>query len=85
MGIGALGPIPEMVASFGLGFAVRVDAGRNPWPGSVGDFSWVGSTGSYFQDDPKEKLVAVLMVEDPGQTAALRRQMRMMVYQAMID
>ena len=85
MALGALGPIPEMGTSFGLGFAVRVDAGRNPWPGSVGDFSWVGSTGSYFQDDPKEKLVAVLMVEDPGQTAALRRQMRVMVYQAMID
>ena len=86
MGIGALGPIPEMVASFGLGFAVRVDAGRNPWPGSVGDFSWAGSTGTYFWVDPKEKLVAVLMVQDLGQRRAdLWRQMRMMVYQAMID
>ncbi len=29
-------------------------------PGSAGDFSWVGITGTYFWVDPKEKLVAVL-------------------------
>ena len=85
MGIGAIGPVPEMGTSFGLGFAIRVDAGRNPWPESVGDFSWVGSTGTYFWVDPKEKLVAVLMVQDRRQATTLWRQTRTMVYQAMIE
>lgn len=61
MAIGPFGPVPEMGTSFGLGFAVRVDPGRNPLPGSVGDFSWGGITGTLFWVDPQAKLVAVLM------------------------
>ena len=84
MALGAFGPTPEMGTSFGLGFAVRVDAGRNPVPGSVGDFSWAGITGTFFWVDPKEKLVAVLMVQAPqGLNGVIWRQTRTMVYQAM--
>jgi CubicO group peptidase (beta-lactamase class C family) len=80
MGLGAFGPTPEMGTSFGLGFAVRVDAGRNPEPGSVGDFSWAGVTGTFFWVDPKEKLVAVLMVQSPqAQNSFIWRQTRTMV------
>src|SRR5438477_429081 len=53
MSLGAFGPVPEMGTSFGLGFAVRVDAGRNPLPGSPGDFSWGGITGTLFWVDPQ--------------------------------
>jgi CubicO group peptidase (beta-lactamase class C family) len=75
-----------MGTSFGLGFAVRVDAGRNPEPGSVGDFSWGGITGTLFWVDPKEKLVAVLMVQSPqGVNGLIWRQTRTMVYQALIN
>ena len=84
--LGNFGPVPEMGTSFGLGFAVRVDAGRNPVPGSVGDFSWAGITGTFFWVDPKEKLVAVLMVQAPQpMTTIIWRQARTMVYQAMIN
>jgi CubicO group peptidase (beta-lactamase class C family) len=87
MSLGApLGPLPEMGTSFGLGFAVRVDAGRSPLPGSVGDFSWSGINGTYFWVDPKEKLVAVLMVQSQrGSNGMLWRQARTMVYQAMTN
>jgi len=86
MAIGPFGPVPEMGTSFGLGFAVRVDAGRNPLPGSVGDYSWGGITGTLFWVDPQTKLVAVLM----DQTSQLNlnlvwRQARVMVYQAMTN
>ncbi len=86
MALGAFGPVPEMGTSFGLGFAVRVDPGRNPVPGSVGDFSWGGITGTLFWVDPKEKLVAVLMAQS-AQAAnnVVWRQTRTMVYQAMIN
>ena len=84
LSLGTIGPVPEMGTSFGLGFAVRVDAGRNPMPGSAGDFSWVGITGTYFWVDPKEKLVAVLMVQSPrGLNGEIWRQTRTMVYQAL--
>jgi len=86
LSLASIGPVPEMGTSFGLGFAVRTDAGRNPMPGSIGDFSWVGITGTYFWVDPKEKLVAVLMVQAPrGLNGEIWRQTRTMVYQAMID
>lgn len=86
LGIGPFGPVPEMGTSFGLGFAIRVDPGRNPMPGSVGDFSWGGITGTLFWVDPQTKLVAVLM----DQTSQLNlnlvwRQARVMVYQAMTN
>jgi len=84
--IGSFGPVPEMGTSFGLGFAVRVDAGRNPMPGSVGDFSWGGITGTLFWVDPQTKLVAVLMAQSPQTMLnVIWRQTRTMVYQAMTN
>ncbi len=82
--LGPFGPVPEMGTSFGLGFGVRVDAGRNPLPGSIGDFSWAGITGPMFWVDPHEKLVAVLMAQAPrAMLDVIWRQARTMVYQAM--
>ena len=78
-------PSPEMGQSFGLGFAVRTDAGRNPVSGSVGDYFWAGAAGTYFWIDPKEKLFAILMVQMPFvQAGYLRRALREMVYGALI-
>ncbi len=86
MALGSFGPTPEMGTSFGLGFAIRVDPGRNPVPGSVGDFSWAGITGTFFWVDPKEKLAAVLMVQAPqGLNGFIWRQTRTMVYQALVN
>jgi CubicO group peptidase (beta-lactamase class C family) len=84
--LGPFGPLPEMGTSFGLGFAIRVDAGRNPMPGSVGDFSWGGITGTLFWVDPQTKLVAVLMAQTPqANLNVIWYQTREMVYQAMTN
>ena len=86
MALGSFGPTPEMGTSFGLGFAIRVDPGRNPMPGSVGDFSWGGITGTLFWVDPQTKLVAVLMAQTPRTNLnVIWRQTRTMVYQAMTN
>jgi CubicO group peptidase (beta-lactamase class C family) len=86
MMIDSFGPTPEMGTSFGLGFAVRTEPGRNPVPGSVGDFSWAGIMGTYFWVDPKEKLVAVLMTQIPQATNVLYwRQTRTLVYQTLTN
>src|SRR5579864_4497251 len=82
----AFGPTPEMGTSFGLGFAVRTDPGRNPVPGSVGDFSWAGITGTYFWVDPRENLVAVLMIQSSRSVnVPYWRQTRTLVYQALTN
>lgn len=86
LALGPFGPVPEMGTSFGLGFAVRMDAGRNPMPGSIGDFSWGGITGTLFWVDPQTKLVAVLMAQAPQtQLNVIWRQTRTMVYQALTN
>jgi len=81
----AFGPTEEMGTSFGLGFAVRTDAGRNPVPGSVGDFSWSGITGTFFWVDPKEKMTVVVMAQlNQAQNVPHYRRMRTLVYQALV-
>ena len=80
----ALAPSAEMGQGFGLGFAVRTDTGRNPLPGSIGDYYWGGAQGTYFWIDPKEKLYVVFMMQSPAARLSYRFLLRQMVYQAMI-
>jgi CubicO group peptidase (beta-lactamase class C family) len=67
---------------FGLGFAVRTDAGIAPFPGSVGQFFWSGIAGTFFWIDPKEDLFAVFMSQGPGQRDYTRTLVRDLVYAA---
>jgi CubicO group peptidase (beta-lactamase class C family) len=80
---GALAPVPEMGYGFGLGFAVRNEPGRSPVPGSVGEYFWGGVTGTYFWIDPREQLIAVLMLAAPDQRLHYRYLMRQLVYAAL--
>jgi CubicO group peptidase (beta-lactamase class C family) len=82
---GALAPMPELGIGFGLGFAVRTRAGLNPLPGSVGDFSWGGVTGTYFWIDPQQQLIAILLMQAPAQRLHYRYLMRTLVYQAIVQ
>jgi CubicO group peptidase (beta-lactamase class C family) len=81
--LGVTAPFPEFGQGMGLGVGVRVDPGRNPNPGSVGDFSWGGLSGTYFWVDPVERLVAVLMLQAPAVRVRYRSLLRQMVYQAL--
>jgi CubicO group peptidase (beta-lactamase class C family) len=67
---------------FGLGFAVRTDAGIAPFPGSPGQFFWSGMAGTFFWIDPKEDLFAVFMMQGPGQRQYTRTLVRNGVYAA---
>ncbi|MCC7272421.1 MAG: beta-lactamase family protein [Alphaproteobacteria bacterium] len=81
----ALLPGPAMGQGFGLGFAVRNEAGRSPLHGSVGDFYWGGAYGTYFWIDPAENLLAILMMQSPQARLPYRYLMRELVYQAIVD
>lgn len=78
-------PIAEFGQGFGLGFCVRKEPGRNPVPGSVGDFYWSGVHGTYFWVDPVEQLIGVLMLCAPDLRRHYRALMRQLVYQALAD
>jgi len=80
--LGASSPLPEYGQGFGLCVGVRKEAGRSPVPGSIGDFYWGGILGTYFWVDPKEQLIAVLMLQetDMKKRARYRPLMRNLVY-----
>jgi CubicO group peptidase (beta-lactamase class C family) len=80
-----MAPTLEMGQSFGLGFALRTDVGRNPLPGSVGNYFWAGAYGTYFWIDPQAKMFAVMMVQMPfPQSGYYRRAFRELVYGALL-
>ncbi|MCA6123568.1 beta-lactamase family protein [Bradyrhizobium sp. WSM 1704] len=67
---------------FGLGFAVRTQQGIAPFSGSVGQFFWSGMAGTFFWVDPSEDLIAVFMMQGPGQREYIRSLLRNGVYAA---
>jgi CubicO group peptidase (beta-lactamase class C family) len=81
-----IAPTPRVGQGFGLGFVVRTQEGRNPMPGSPGEYSWAGIWGTTFWVEPKEQLVAVMMVQAaPLQARYYRSLIRNLVSQALID
>jgi CubicO group peptidase (beta-lactamase class C family) len=69
-------------SNFGLGFRVVTDLAQTQTLGSDGLYGWSGIYGTNFWVDPKEKLVAVMMVQKyPGATVSTTFQP--MVYQAL--
>jgi CubicO group peptidase (beta-lactamase class C family) len=80
----ALEPSGRMGQGFGLGFAVRTDQGRNPLPGSPGDYYWGGAYGTYFWHDPRERMYVVFMMQSPAARLRYRYLLRDLVYQALI-
>lgn len=81
--LGLLSPQPERGQGFGLGFLIRLAPGLNSAPGSVGDFSWAGVSGTYAWADPAENLIAVLMTQAPQERDRLRAVTRQFVYQSL--
>jgi CubicO group peptidase (beta-lactamase class C family) len=76
---GLLGP----GTNFGLGFRVVTDLGPTQTLGSAGMYGWLGIYGTTFWVDPKERLVAVMMVQlYPGSPVGAAFQP--LVYQAIV-
>jgi CubicO group peptidase (beta-lactamase class C family) len=75
---------PEAGNGFGLGLMVRTADGRNPVPGTVGDYTWPGIYGTQFWVDPKKEMVVVMMIQVPPGAGVMRTkywtQTRELVY-----
>jgi CubicO group peptidase (beta-lactamase class C family) len=74
--------LPGPGYGFGLGFAVRKEAGVALTPGSVGDYNWGGAGGTYFWVDPEEDMFVIYGMQAPSQRVHYRQVLRDMVYSA---
>ena len=70
---------------FGLGFAVRLEAGIAYVPGSIGQYFWGGLAGTTFWVDPAEQMFALMLIQAPGQRDYYRTLFRDLVYAAFDD
>ncbi|ODT62794.1 MAG: serine hydrolase [Phenylobacterium sp. SCN 69-14] len=71
---------------FGLGFAVVQDAARTLVPCSDGEFYWGGAASTAFWVDPAEDLAVVFMTQLlPSSAYPIRRELRTLIYSAMMD
>lgn len=66
----------------GFGFKVLLDPGKISESGTIGSICWGGAYGTLYWFDPVEKMVAILMVQNPYD--GLTNKFRSMVYQSVI-
>jgi CubicO group peptidase (beta-lactamase class C family) len=70
---------------FGLGFAINMDPARALAPGSAGEYYWGGIFSTYFFVDPAERVSAIFMTQLlPSSSYPVRRQLKTMIYAALI-
>ena len=74
--------LPGPGFGFGLGFAVRTEAGVSPIEGSVGEMNWSGAGGTTFWVDPKENMFVVFMAQTVSQRGRIRIALKNLVYGA---
>jgi CubicO group peptidase (beta-lactamase class C family) len=71
---------------FGLGFSVMLDPARAQIIGSPGEYAWGGMASTAFWVDPKEDMAVVMMTQmTPSSTYPIRRELRVLAYQAIAD
>jgi len=71
---------------FGLGFSVMLDPARAGVIGSIGEHGWGGAASTMFWVDRSEDLVGMLLTQlMPSSTYPIRRELKALVYQALVD
>ena len=71
---------------FGLGFSVMLDPAKAQIVGSRGEYAWGGMASTAFWVDPQEDLAVVMMTQlTPSSTYPIRRELRVLAYQAILD
>lgn len=71
---------------FGLGVAVMLDPAKTQALCSAGEYNWGGAASTGCWVDPKEEISVVYLTQlYPSSTYPLRRELRTLVYQALVD
>ena len=79
-------PADSSNMGFGLGFGVVLDVAQSHILNSTGNYGWGGAANTHYWVDPKEDLVAILMLQClPGGVYPVNQQFRILTYQALIE
>ena len=71
---------------FGLGFSVMLDPAKAQILGSPGEYAWGGAASTAFWVDPTEDMAVILLTQlMPSSTYPIRRELRVLTYQAVMD
>jgi len=77
---------PYTGIGFGLGFSVMLDPARAQILGTSGEYAWGGAASTAFWIDPAEEMAVILLTQlMPSSTYPIRRELRVLTYQAIVD
>jgi CubicO group peptidase (beta-lactamase class C family) len=71
---------------FGLGFSIMLDPAKAQILGSPGEYAWGGAASTAFWVDPVEDMAVIMLTQlMPSSTYPIRRELRVLTYQAIVD
>ena len=71
---------------FGLGFSVMIDPAKAQILGTPGEYAWGGAASTAFWIDPVEDMIVIMMTQlMPSSTYPIRKELRVLSYQAVIE
>ncbi len=77
---------PTNGIGFGLGFSVTLDPAKAQILGTAGEYAWGGAASTAFWCDPVEDMAVVFLTQlMPSSTYPVRRELRVLTYQAVVD
>jgi CubicO group peptidase (beta-lactamase class C family) len=86
MGMPRFSESPYYGIGFGLGFSVMINPAKAQIVGSPGEYAWGGAASTAFWCDPVEDMAVVLLTQlMPSSTYPIRRELRVLTYQAIVD
>jgi CubicO group peptidase (beta-lactamase class C family) len=86
MGMPRFSESPYYGIGFGLGFSVTIDPAKAQILGTAGEYAWGGAASTAFWCDPQEDMAVVMLTQlMPSSTYPIRRELRVLSYQAIVD
>lgn len=77
-------PSYERGYGYGLAMSVLVDSAQATLPAGIGTYRWSGYVGTYFWNDPRNELIAMVWTQlSPGRTYPLEQHFQRLVYAAL--
>jgi CubicO group peptidase (beta-lactamase class C family) len=71
---------------FGLGYSIMLDPAKAQIMGTAGEYAWGGAASTAFWCDPVEDMAVVFMTQVmPSSLYPLRRELKVLTYQAVVE
>ena len=81
----AFSETPYAGVGFGLGFSVMLDPAKSQTISDIGEYGWGGAASTVFFINPKEDMFVIFLTQLlPSSTYQVRRELRSLVYSALM-